>query len=66
MYEMKKRNPQPYRCRDCNSFFSVRTGTVMSNSMSQLEEMAQGLFTSERCELDDLLDEAINEDPNLD
>ena len=35
-------------------------------SQSRIEELARGLLTAERCELDDLLEEAINEDPNLD
>ena len=34
--------------------------------MDQLEKLGKGLLTAERCQLDDLLDEAINEDPNLD
>ena len=34
--------------------------------MDQMEDLAKGLFATEPCALDDLLDEAINEDPNLD
>lgn len=30
--EPKNRNPQPYRCKDCRKFFSVKTGTVMHGS----------------------------------
>ena len=41
-------------------------GDLIPVSESRLQELARGLFTDERCELDDLLDEAINEDPNLD
>ncbi len=26
------KKPQPYRCRDCKKFFSLKTGTVMNNS----------------------------------
>ena len=32
VYETPDRKPQPYRCRGCGSYFSVRTGTVMGNS----------------------------------
>ena len=28
-YEVRGRKPQPYRCRDCKRYFSVRTGTPM-------------------------------------
>jgi len=41
-------------------------GDLIPVPQSRLEELARGLFADERCKLDDLLDEAINEDPNLD
>ena len=31
-YEVKSQKPQPYRCRDCKKYFSVKTGTVMEGS----------------------------------
>ncbi len=31
-YETKSGRPQPYRCRDCKKWFSVRVGTVMQSS----------------------------------
>lgn len=42
------------------------TGDLIKVPLSQLEKLGRGLVTSERTELDDLLDEAVNEDPNLD
>ena len=30
--EVKNRKPQPYRCRDCRKFFSVKTDTLMHSS----------------------------------
>ena len=30
--ERASRKPQPYRCRDCRGYFSVRTGTLMHSS----------------------------------
>ncbi len=32
VYEVKNRRPQPFRCRDCKQYFSVKTGTVMQGS----------------------------------
>lgn len=32
VYEVKNRRPQPFRCRDCKRYFSVKTGTVMQGS----------------------------------
>ena len=31
-YDVKSRKPQPYRCRDCKQYFSVKTGTIMQGS----------------------------------
>ncbi len=31
-YRTKDAKPQPHRCRDCKSYFSVRTGTAMAHS----------------------------------
>ena len=30
--ERASRRPQPYHCRDCRTYFSVRTGTLMHGS----------------------------------
>ncbi len=29
---IKNKTPQPYRCKDCRKFFSVRTGTILTSS----------------------------------
>ena len=34
----------PYRCRDCRSYFSVRTGTPMANSKIPLQKWAIGIY----------------------
>ena len=31
-YRVASEKPQPYRCRDCKRYFSVRVGTVMENT----------------------------------
>lgn len=31
-YHVRSEKPQPYRCRDCKRYFSVRVGTVMENT----------------------------------
>ena len=35
---VKNRKPQPYRCRGCRKYFSVRVGTVMESSPVPLHE----------------------------
>jgi transposase-like protein len=30
--EVKNEKPQPYRCKDCRKYFSVKTGTIMQDS----------------------------------
>ena len=32
VYAVKNRKPQPFRCKDCKKYFSVKTGTVMEGS----------------------------------
>ena len=34
----------PYRCRDCNKYFSVKTGTVMQNSPIPLRKWAVAIY----------------------
>ena len=38
------RSPQPHRCRDCKSYFSVRTNTVMAHSNLPLRTWAIATF----------------------
>lgn len=39
-YEVKNRKPVPYRCRDCKSYFSVRTGTALDGTNLPLRKWA--------------------------
>ena len=43
-YETPKRKPQPYRCRDCKSYFSVRTGTLLESSRIPLRKWAIAIY----------------------
>ena len=38
------RKPQPFRCRDCRKFFSVRNGSVMECSRIPLRKWAIAIF----------------------
>ena len=40
----ENRKPQPFRCRDCRRFFSVRTGSVMENSGIPLRKWAIAIY----------------------
>ncbi len=31
-YEVESQKPQPYRCKDCKKYFSLKTGTIMQGS----------------------------------
>ena len=42
--EVASRRPQPYRCRDCKSYFSVRTGTVLQSSNVSLRKWAFAVY----------------------
>ena len=42
-HETPKRQPLPYRCRNCKRYFSVRTGTVMAHSRLPLRKWAFAL-----------------------
>lgn len=43
-YETKNRKPAPYRCRDCKSYFSVRTGTAMDATNLPLRKWAFAVY----------------------
>lgn len=43
-YRTKSAKPQPFRCRDCKSYFSLRTGTVMAHSNLPLRTWVIGLY----------------------
>ena len=43
-YRTKSGQPQPFRCRDCKSYFSLRTGTVMAHSNLPLRTWAIGIY----------------------
>ncbi len=43
-HETTNRKPQPYRCRDCRSYFSVRTGTLLESSRIPLRKWAVAIY----------------------
>ena len=43
-YETPNRKPMPYRCRDCKSYFSVRTGTAIERSKVPLQKWAIAIY----------------------
>lgn len=42
--ETPNRKPQPYRCKDCRSYFSVKTGSAMSRSPIPYRKWAVALY----------------------
>ncbi len=42
--EVPKRKPMPYWCKDCRSYFSVRTGTALQNSRLPLRKWAIAVY----------------------
>tara|TARA_R110002049_G_scaffold115952_1_gene268216 strand:+ start:362 stop:1297 length:936 start_codon:yes stop_codon:yes gene_type:complete len=42
--ECKDHKPMPYRCRDCRSHFSIRTGTVLAESRLPLQKWLLAIF----------------------
>ena len=42
--ECKDHKPMPYRCRDCRKHFSVRTGTVLSESRLPLKKWLMAIY----------------------
>lgn len=43
-YRVKSGKPQPYRCRDCRKYFSLKTGTVMEESKLPLRKWAWAIY----------------------
>ena len=41
---MKSGKPQPYRCRDCRSYFSLKTNTALAGSNLTLRQWAFGIY----------------------
>lgn len=41
---MKGQKPMPYRCRDCRKFFSVRTGTILTESKLPLQKWLLAIY----------------------
>lgn len=42
--EVKDHKPMPYRCKDCRSHFSVRTGTVLAESRLPLQKWLLAIY----------------------
>ena len=42
--EKKSRKPMPYRCKDCRKHFSVRTGTVLTESKISLQKWLLAIY----------------------
>ena len=43
-YRVKSGKPQPYRCRDCRSYFSLKTNTALAGSNLTLRQWAFGIY----------------------
>ena len=43
-YRVKSGKPQPYRCRDCRGYFSLKTGTALAGSNLTLRQWAIGIY----------------------
>ncbi|MDE2763682.1 MAG: IS1595 family transposase [Gemmatimonadota bacterium] len=43
-YRVKSGKPQPYHCRDCRRYFSLKTGTVMERSQLPLRLWAWAIY----------------------
>ena len=43
-YEKANKKPQPYRCRSCKKFFSVRVGTAFENSPIPLRKWVIAVY----------------------
>ena len=44
VYKCRNPKPMPWRCRDCESYYSVRTGTVMEKSPLPLRKWAIAVY----------------------
>ena len=42
--EVPKRKPMPYWCKDCRSYFSIRTGTAIARSNVPLRKWAMAIY----------------------
>ncbi|WP_428059130.1 transposase [Candidatus Avelusimicrobium faecicola] len=42
--EKKNRKPMPYRCKDCRQHFSIRTGTVLTESKISLQKWLLAIY----------------------
>ena len=47
--EVKNHKPQPYWCRDCRKYFSVRTGTTLESSRLPLRKWAFAVYIYVTC-----------------
>ncbi len=43
-YRVKSGTPQPYRCRDCRGYFSLKTNTALAGSNLPLRKWAFGIY----------------------
>ncbi len=43
-HEVRNAKPMPYRCSDCRSYFSVRTGTVLAHTKVPLRKWAIAIY----------------------
>ena len=43
-YRVKSGKAQPYRCRDCRGYFSLKTGTALAGSNLTLRQWAWGIY----------------------
>ncbi len=43
-YRVNSGKPQPYRCRDCRSYFSLKTNTALAGSNLTLRQWAYGIY----------------------
>ena len=43
-YRVKSGKPQPYRCKDCRKYFSLKTGTAMEDSKLPLQKWAWAIY----------------------
>lgn len=42
--EIKNEKPMPYRCKDCRKHFSVRTGTILSESKLPFQKWLLAMY----------------------
>lgn len=44
VHERKSRKPQPYHCKDCRKYFSVKTGSLMQGSPLGFQTWAIAIY----------------------